>query len=95
MEVSDQNTIKSLISLGLRSLSKAQQISKQWVNYLGFTTNPQNREFSPYRKQAIFRHKHYKDLPAMQETQVHSLGQEDPSEKEMATHSSILAWDIP
>ena len=42
MEVSDQNTIKSLISLGLRSLSKAQQISKQWVNYLGFTTNPQN-----------------------------------------------------
>ena len=31
----------------------------------------------------------------MQETQVHSLGQEDPSEKEMATHSSILAWDIP
>ena len=31
----------------------------------------------------------------MQETQVQSLGQEDPLEKEMATHSSILAWDIP
>ena len=31
----------------------------------------------------------------MQETQVHSLGQEDPLEKEMATHSSILAWKIP
>ena len=31
----------------------------------------------------------------MQETRVQSLGQEDPLEKEMATHSSILAWEIP
>ena len=36
-----------------------------------------------------------KRLPAMRETQVQSLGQEDPLEKEMATHSSILAWRIP
>ena len=36
-----------------------------------------------------------KRLPAMQETWVRSLGQEDPLEKEMATHSSILAWGIP
>ena len=36
-----------------------------------------------------------KRLPAMRETQVRSLGQEDPLEKEMATHSSILAWRIP
>ena len=36
-----------------------------------------------------------KNLPAMQETWVQSLGQEDPLEKEMATHSSILAWKIP
>ena len=36
-----------------------------------------------------------KNLPAMQETQVPSLGQEDPLEKEMATHSSILAQRIP
>ena len=36
-----------------------------------------------------------KSLPAMRETQVRSLGQEDLLEKEMATHSSILAWDIP
>ena len=35
-----------------------------------------------------------KHLPIMQETQVRSLGQEDPLEKEMATHSSILAWKI-
>ena len=36
-----------------------------------------------------------KHLPAMQETWVLSLGREDPLEKEMATHSSILAWRIP
>ena len=36
-----------------------------------------------------------KCLPAMQETWVQSLGWEDPLEKEMATHSSILAWRIP
>ena len=36
-----------------------------------------------------------KNLPAMQETQVPSLGWEDPLEEEMATHSSILAWRIP
>ena len=35
-----------------------------------------------------------KHPPAMQETQVRSLGQEDPLEKEMATHSSTLAWKI-
>ena len=36
-----------------------------------------------------------KNLPAMWETWVQSLGQEDPLEKGMATHSSILAWRIP
>ena len=36
-----------------------------------------------------------KHLPAMQETSVRSLGQEDPLEKAMATHSSTLAWEIP
>ena len=36
-----------------------------------------------------------KHLPIMWETWVRSLGQEDPLEKEMATHSSILAWRIP
>ena len=36
-----------------------------------------------------------KRLPAMQEIQVRSLGQEDPLEKEMAPHSSSLAWKIP
>ena len=36
-----------------------------------------------------------KNLPAMQETQILSLGQEDPLEEGIATHSSILAWRIP
>ena len=36
-----------------------------------------------------------KNLPATQETQVRSLGREDPLEKEMAAHSSTLAWKIP
>ena len=41
------------------------------------------------------REKTPKNLPAMQQTQVQSLGQEDPLEKEMAPHSNILAWKIP
>ena len=36
-----------------------------------------------------------KSQPAMQDTQIRYLGQEDPLEKEMATHSSVLAWRIP
>ena len=36
-----------------------------------------------------------KNLPAMRETQVPSLGQKDSLEKEMATHSSILSWKVP
>ena len=36
-----------------------------------------------------------KSLPVMRETWVRFLGQEDPLEKEVATHSSILAWEIP
>ena len=36
-----------------------------------------------------------KNLPVVQETQVGYLGREEPLEKEMATHSSVLAWEIP
>ena len=36
-----------------------------------------------------------KNLPAMQETQVKSLGREDPLEEEVAIHSTVLAWRIP
>ena len=47
-----------------------------------------------YAYQASLLAQMVKNLPVMQETQVPSLGWEDPLEKEMATHSSILAWRI-
>ena len=43
----------------------------------------------------ILKKKEKKNLPAMQETQVQSLGWEDPLEEGMTTHSSTLAWTIP
>ena len=46
-------------------------------------------------KRAVLVAQMVKNLPAMQETWVKSLGQEDPLEKEMATQFSILAWGIP
>ena len=61
--------------------------------------------FCPWALSSITHHYHpygaslvaqrLKRLPAMWETWVRSLGREDPLEKEMATHSSILAWRIP
>ena len=52
-------------------------------------------EVSPPEESWINRSYMVKHLPAMWETWVRSLGQEDPLEKEMATHSSTLAWKIP
>ena len=51
--------------------------------------------FSFYKHGAFLVAQTVKCLPAMWDTWVRSLGQEDPLEKEMATHSSILAWRIP
>ena len=48
-----------------------------------------------YRDLASLVAQRLKPLPAMWETWVQSLGQEDPLEKEMATHSSILGWETP
>ena len=53
------------------------------------------QEFIPTCQQTFPVAQTVKYLPTMQETQVPSLDQEDPLEKEMATHSSILAWKIP
>ena len=62
-------------------------ITKSWtLNDLHFTSLPRGASLVVQR---------VKCLPAMQETWVRSLGQEDPLEKEMATHSSTLAWKIP
>ena len=56
-----------------------------------------NRKFKPNYKdnRASLVAQMVKSLPAMQETRVQSLGPEDPLEKGMATHSSILAWRTP
>ena len=50
-------------------------------------------EYSPVQASLVAQR--LKHLPAMQETWVRSLGREDPLGKEMATHSTILAWRIP
>ena len=50
---------------------------------------------SPARRRASLVAQMVKKLPAMQETQLQSLGQKDPLKKGLATHSSILAWRIP
>ena len=49
----------------------------------------------PTRTGASLEAQMVKNLPIIQETRVGSLGQEDPLEKEMATHSSVLAWRVP
>ena len=51
--------------------------------------------FSSLPKYYVVEGKELKNLPAMQETRVWSPGREDPLEKEMATHCSILAWETP
>ena len=51
--------------------------------------------YTPIQNRASLVAQMIKNLPSMQETWVQSLGQEDPLEKGMATHSSILAWRIP
>jgi len=53
------------------------------------------RRLSPVTKGASLVAQRLKRLTRMRETRVQSLGQEDPLEKEMATHSSTLAWRIP
>ena len=63
------------------------------------TVNPQY-VFTAYLNKLLFIRaslvaQRVKRLPAVRETWVRSLGQEDPLEKEMATHSSTLAWKIP
>ena len=51
--------------------------------------------YATYKQEASLVAQMIKRLPAMWETWVWSLGWEDPLEKEMATHSSTLAWKIP
>ena len=67
-----------------------------WIcPYCYFTFHPLNNKTKLFNMRPSFVAQSVRNLPAMQETQVRFLGQEDPLEKEMATHSSILAWRIP
>ena len=59
----------------------------KYFQFLGFNSDMVNRA-------SLVAH-WVKHLPTIQETRVRSLGREDPLEKEMATHSSTLAWKIP
>ena len=83
------------LAIVLESMEQAPQwtgLSHQWplLKTLGPAT--QGILFGPWASLVAQR---LKRLPAMQETWVQSLGQEDPLEKEMATHSSTLAWKMP
>ena len=71
--------------------------SSDMQEYVWFFSHPLLESFWEYApvKGALLVAQMVKHLPIMQETLVWSLGQEDPLEKEMATHSSTLAWRIP
>ena len=69
------------IFLSIRVFSNELALLISWPNYWSFRASLVAQQL--------------KRLPAKQETQVRSLDQEDPLEKEMATYSSILAWRIP
>ena len=66
-----------------------------WLGEFHGLYSPWGHKESETTEQLSFGLQMVKNLPAMQETWVQSQGQEDPLEKEMATHSSILAWRIP
>ena len=72
----------------------------KWEDYPGLSRGAQSDHRGPYKSEAagsdasLVAHR-VKHLPATRETQAWSLGWEDPLEKKMATHSSILAWRTP
>ena len=66
-----------------------------WSNKISCLISSENYFQSYYKFWASLTAQLVKNLPAMQETRVQSSGQEDPLEKGMATHSSILAWRNP
>ena len=74
---------------GHKELDTTEQLSHSLLCFTwGFTEN-----YSPGRASLVAQR--LKHLPAMRETWIQSLGWEDPLEKDMATHSSILAWKVP
>ena len=72
-----------------------QKSTQCWLRMLTTFLNNKVKLHTVTLKQTSLVAQTVKHLPTMQETRVLSLGQEDPLEKEMATHSSSLAWKIP
>jgi len=67
-----------------------------WATVYGSQESDMTEQLSTHSTHLVFPDSSFgKDLPAMQETPVQFLGQEDPLEKGKATHSRILAWRIP
>ena len=83
--------------VAVHGVAKSRTQLSDWLNWI-FTLSLQlyTQIFTPYTlKRASLMSQMVKNMPAMRETWVQYLGQEDPLEKGMATHSSILAWRIP
>ena len=68
-------------------------VARQNASFYHIQVKLQNN--GPYARFVSLVDQSVKNLPAMQKMQVQSLGQDDPLEKETATHASILAWEIP
>ena len=67
----------------------------KWLHEEALQIIEQRREVKNKRERGSYMPQTVKNLPTVQKTQVHSLGWEEPLDKGMATHSSILAWRIP
>ena len=100
-QILKDDAVKVLHSI-CQQIWKIQQWPQDWKRsvFIPITKKGNAKECSNYCTIALISHaslvaQRLKHLPPMQETQVQSLGWEEPLEKEMATHSSILAWRIP
>ena len=91
-----KDSIQKLLEL-INEFSKeaGYKINIQELTVFLYTTMKYPMECKKKKKKASLVAQRLKCLPLMRETRVRSLGREDPLEKEMATHSNILAWRIP
>ena len=83
--------LTSLCLAGIEPSSPAISCLGRWILYYSATASPLRIQMSAFHEGE----NSDLDPPAVQETQVASLAGEDPLEKEMETHSSIFAWEIP
>ena len=104
-QILKDDAVKVLHSI-CQHIWKTQQWPQDWKRsvFIPVPKKGNAKECSNYRTIALISHtskgaslvaQRLKHLPAMWKTRVRSLGWEDPLEKEMATHSSVLAWRIP